>query len=909
MHEGRKSERAAIAALLASARSGSGGALVVRGLAGIGKSTLLSEAAEAAGGMRVLRTSGVESEAPLAFAALQRLLWPVRGRLRDLPDPQQAALGAAFGEGAGEGERYLAYLGTLTLLAEVAEEDPVLAVVDDAQWLDDASAGALLFAARRLQDERVALLFAARNGDAREFEAPDVPSISLTGLAGADAAALLKQAAGGGGGVSEIDSSVCDQLVTDTGGNPLALVELARLLTADQLTGKVPLPAALPLTEGVERAFLDRYRRLSKRGQEFLLVVAADDTTRLAVVRDAAERLGVDDAAMDEVERAGLLRVEGDHVLLYHPLVRSAIYRAATSAQRRAAHAALAEVLTGDPDRRAWHLAAGADRPDSDVVAALDGVAERAAARGGHEAAAAAWARAAELTSDQDERGRRLFQAASSAWLGAHPARAAALAQAASADVAEPGLRARLLTLQGQIEWNTHSLHDGYDLILQAVEAAAGADQELAQQLAMLAASLSAWGARSTRNVAPAVLMPVPSSDAPPKVRAASALLRGFSAVAAEDWATAGDEFRHAFALTEAEMVDDHVLQPNLAIAAMLIDEDALGLLLHQHQLTGARRAGALNMVEHALTRGALLQIATGAWAHATSAAAEALPLAASSGQPGLTAYSSAELAVLAALRGEDQADGLLADAVAIRERHAVGISDAIVVDLVHWGRGLRAAAHPQTALHHLEQMSLHVTRRMAALDRLESAVRADRGDLARNWLKELEAFAAGTGSDAARAVVEHGRALLAEDNDVAGHFERALEAHAASLRVPDRARTELAYGEQLRRAGRRVDARTHLRTALALFEDLGATGWANRAAQALRASGETARRRDMSAVPQLTPQERQVSALVRQGLSNRDVAAQLFVSPRTVDFHLRNVFSKLGVTSRAELTALALDV
>jgi DNA-binding CsgD family transcriptional regulator len=513
------------------------------------------------------------------------------------------------------------------------------------------------------------------------------------------------------------------------------------------------------------------------------------------------------------------------------------------------------------------------------------------------------------LTSNQEQRGGRLFRAASSAWLGADPARAAALAQAAATDITEPGLRAQLLTLQGQIEWNTHSLHAGYDLILQAVEAAAMADQAQAQQLAMLAASLSAWGARSPRRVAPAILGAAPSPDAPVRVRAASALMRGFSAVTDGDWATASEQFRHAFALTEAEVLEDHVLQPNLAIAAMLIDEDAVGLRLHDQQLTAARRGGALSMVEHALTRGALIQIATGAWTDATSAATEALPLAASTGHPGLTAHATAELAVLAALRGEEQADGLLSDAVAIREKHAVGISDAIVVDLVQWARALRTAEQPHTALHHLEQMSLPVTRRMAALDRLETAVRADRDDLARTWLEELETFAVGTGSQAAGAVVEHGRALVAGDREVEAHFFRALEAHTDTLRVPDRARTELAYGEHLRRAGRRVDARSHLRTALALFEDLGAAGWANRAAQALRASGETARRREASDAPQLTPQERQVSALVRQGLSNRDVAAQLFVSPRTVDFHLRNVFSKLGVTSRAELTALALDI
>jgi DNA-binding CsgD family transcriptional regulator len=312
-------------------------------------------------------------------------------------------------------------------------------------------------------------------------------------------------------------------------------------------------------------------------------------------------------------------------------------------------------------------------------------------------------------------------------------------------------------------------------------------------------------------------------------------------------------------------------------------------------------------MVEHALTRGAQVQIAAGAWDRAAAAAAEALPLTAATGHAGLTALPTAVLAIVAALRGDDAAERSLAELTAIRAAHPVGITDFLVVDLAHWARGLRAAGQPAAALHHLEQVSSPRLRRMSALDRLETAVRADRADLARSWLAELEDFAAGTGAPAAVAVVEHGRALLAEGGNADEHFRRALEAHAGSLRLPDRARTELAYGEYLRRSRRRVDAREHLRTALARFEELGAAPWAERAAAELRASGETARRRDVSTATDLTAQERQVTALVRQGLSNRDVAAQLFVSPRTVDFHLRNVFTKLGLSSRAELAALQL--
>jgi DNA-binding CsgD family transcriptional regulator len=432
----------------------------------------------------------------------------------------------------------------------------------------------------------------------------------------------------------------------------------------------------------------------------------------------------------------------------------------------------------------------------------------------------------------------------------------------------------------------------------------------MAQQLAMLAASLAAFGARSPRDVDLAALVPPPPATAGPPARAAYDLFVGFRAVAQEDYATAAPAIRSALALTDAEHLDDHVLQPNLGIAAWLIDDDEHNLRLHAEQLSAARRAGALNMVEHALTRGFYPQIATGAWLRAGAAAAEALPLAAGTGHPGMAALPTAELALVAALQGDPAtAERLLDEVDALRAAHPVGITDVVVVDLARWGRALCAAAQPATALHHLERIAMPMVRRMAALELFDVAVRADRPDVGLRRLEELEAFAAGTGAPAAAALVEHGRAVLGDPEHAEAHFERALTLHAESPRLPDRGRTQLAYGEFLRRARRRVDAREQLRAAQALFEDLGAAPLADRARQELRASGETARRRDASGAETLTPQERQVAAVVRQGLSNREVAAQLFVSPRTVDFHLRNIFSKLGVASRGELIALPLDL
>src|SRR6185437_2588081 len=475
---GRDAERADIAALLEAARGSSGGALVIRGVAGSGKSALLADAAASAADMTVLRTQGVESESPLAFAALQRLLWPLRKGVDGLPAPQRAALQAAFGEVEGEGDRFLAFLGTLSLLDDAAEERPVLVIADDAHWLDEASANALLFVARRLQAERVTLLFAARDGVASAFDAGELPCLTLGGLSGEAAGQLLRGHAPG-----DVDAAVRDQLVAATGGNPLALGELSEVLSADQLSGRVQLPEQLPLTGGVERAFLDRYRRLPEAAQRFLLIASADDTARLPVVRDAADRL-------DAVEQAGLLRVDGDVVTLYHPLVRSAVYRAATSAQRRAVHRALAGALGGDADRRAWHLAAACDRPDDAVAGALDAVAERATARGGHEAAAAAWSRASELTADPAVRARRLGAAAQAAWHAAQPARARALADAARPDATDPLLRADLDRLRARVDWNVGSTLVGHRILLQAARDVAPVDAERARAMTMVAAAL-----------------------------------------------------------------------------------------------------------------------------------------------------------------------------------------------------------------------------------------------------------------------------------------------------------------------------------------------------------------------------------------------------------------------------------
>ncbi|WP_448624037.1 AAA family ATPase [Geodermatophilus sp. URMC 64] len=908
MLQGRETERAAVADLVERTRAGRGGALVLRGQPGVGKSALLADAVAVAEDLTVLRTQGIESEFPLPFAALQRLLRPVMAFADRLPARQTRALRAVFGEvEGGADDRFLVYLSVLSLLAEAGEREPVLAVVDDAHWLDEASAGALLFVARRLELEHVGVLFAARTGDVRTFDAGDLPAVDLGGIDRDAARALLSDRAG-----VPVPPAVSETLVASTGGNPLALVELTRALGTDQLAGTAALPERLPLTEGVERAFLDRCRRLPEDAQTVLLVAAADDSGRVATVRGAVAELGVGEDGLEAAERSGLVSFRSGTVELWHPLVRSAVYGAATGTQRRRVHRALATAMTttaDDADRRAWHLAASVAEPDEAVVAELDRAAERAHHRGGHESASAAAERAAELSVGREARAQRFYTAARCAWLAAQPARARGLADAAAAQAEEPGLLADVRRLRARIEWNTGSLDLGHRLVLEAAAEVAPSDEQRAREMAMFAAALAAFGARSGTGIDPTSLVPVPPPDAPMRVRCFDDLLRGLAAVASGDWGLAATHLHRALALAEDLADDDQDLLPNLGIAALHIGDDEAAFRFDDRLLARARGTGALVMVLYALTRRALPQLATGRWTAAVAGATEALPLAESTGQRGLTGLPLAVLALVAAWRGDAAAADLhLAALDEVVAGHPLGILAGTVPDLARWARAVRAGAGTASSLRYLQQLEHPIVQRWAALDRIEAAVHAGRPELANEWLADLAGFAEATGSAWATALAEHGRGVLGDGAEAEAHFRRALDAHAGSLRVPARARTQLAYGEFLRRSRRRVDARTHLRAALETFEDLGAEPWAERSRQELRASGETARRRDDAALPTLTAQEQQVAGLVRQGLTNRDIAARLFLSPRTVDFHLRNVFTKLGVSSRTELAALALD-
>ncbi|HEY5881037.1 MAG TPA: LuxR C-terminal-related transcriptional regulator [Nakamurella sp.] len=575
-------------------------------------------------------------------------------------------------------------------------------------------------------------------------------------------------------------------------------------------------------------------------------------------------------------------------------------------------HRALAQAMTGqDADRRAWHLAAAVDQPDDEVVQALDDAARGAAARGGFEAASAAFERAAELTLDERDRATRLLAAATNAWLAAQPARAMRLATMARAGVTDPVVRADLDRLRGRIEFIVGSVAIGIGIWSRAAREVAAADPQRAREIGMIATAGSTFLPEPDRtDLDPAELLTSTSRDTSTRARCFTHLLTGFHRLNHEGLAAAADSLRQAVILGEDLSETD--LLTNLGIATFQLGDDDGFRRCFSRMLTQARNDGAIGLVLFALPRLALADLSAGNWTGAVAHATEALELARSTGQPGLTAMPLAQLALVAAQRGDQgQYDNLLAELDRVAAGESAGILGVLMQDTRRWAQGCHAAltGEPAAALHHFEQMTQPTLTRLAAYDRLDLAARTGHLDTAARWLAELDEFAAAADTPHARRVVAYGRALLASHETapaaVEEFFLQAFGPERGVDRPFERARTHLAYGEFLRRSRRRVDAREQLRAALHTFGDLGAAAWARRAEQELRASGETARRRDASTSVALTAQETQVATFVAEGLSNREVAAKLFLSPRTIEFHLRNVFAKTGITSRGELARI----
>src|SRR5215210_7639247 len=887
---GRTGEQERLLALLGDARVGHSGAVVVVGEPGAGKSALLDMVRTAAEGMLVLDAKGVESEARLPFAALHQLLRPAFGLLERLPSPQADALRAAFAlEGGGAPDLYRVPLAVLTLLAEAAEEQPLLCVIDDAQWVDGDSAQALTFAARRLQAERIAIVFAAREGG---FDAAALPELSLEPLDTTAVEAILAARAG-----AAVARDIARRIASATGGNALAVVELAPLLTREQLAGGEPLPQPLPMSSGVERLFADRVRDLPADARLLLLIAAA------------ARSLGSDLAALESAEEAGLVRVEAAEIRFRHPLVRSAIYGTARFAQRRAVHRALAETLldAGEIDRYAWHLAAATLEPDEEVARELEQAAGRARSRNAFTAASAAAERAADLSPSPHEKGRRLAEAASDAWLTGLLPQAARLIEAAEPLVDDPVLLANCHRLRGSIELAAGTSTTAINMLVTAARRLGRVDPRRSLELLALAAegaslSLDADASRAIAELASSLDVGDDEHD-----RFFIGLLVGFAHHLAGDRRSSIAAIRDALAIAENEF-DDVDLMLAAGRAGFYVGDDAAALRFHTRIVNRARSIGSIGCLAIAGTRLALAETLTGRWSEANATAEETLRLAEDTGQRELEAHALVWLALIAAWQGdEDRSRTSLDRARSITApRPMTLIEDASrwVLGTIELGVGRGAAA-----LAHLEPISHPVLALLASLDRVEAAVASDRPELAQMWLEELEVFAQAAEVAWARARVAHCKAaLVADPAQRETLYADALREHEASSRPFERARTELAYGESLRRHRRRVDAREHLRPALETFLALGARQWAERARAELRASGENARSRRADPEARLTAQEFQVARFVAKGLSNREVGAQLFLSPRTIDFHLRNVFAKLEIASRTELATMQLD-
>jgi DNA-binding CsgD family transcriptional regulator len=899
---GRRAETEAIDRLLADARTGRSGVLVLRGEAGIGKSALLAYAAECAEGMTVLRGTGIESESELAFAGLHQLLRPVLDRLEQLPEPQAAALRAAFAlSNETIDDRFRIALAVLGLLSEVAEDQPLLCLVDDAQWLDRSSTDALLFVARRLDVEGIVMLFGAREGEARSFEARELAQLVVQGLEAREAGELI------GGMHGDVAPAVRDRLVTQAAGNALALVELPAALSARQLAGAEPLPETLPLTRDVERVFLDRVRRLPEPTQRLLLLVAADHAGSLAPIFRAAEAAGVDPDALIPAEEAGLVSVSSARVELRHPLVRSAIYQGSSSSERRAAHLGLANALEGDleSDQRAWHRSGATVGPDEGIAEELEHSAERARLRGGYAGAATALARSAELSTDPEAQGRRLVAAGGAAWNAGQPERATWLLDQATPLVSDARLRAELDHVRGVIELRCGALLHSAETLVTGAAKAARFDSRKAFEMLFDASEAAAWAGDHARMIEVGRgAAALPKSEDTEDVFLAN-LLVGVSALM--EGRPVGDVPFLFDVIARADDFDEPRWLVWAAVGASAVGDEAREAALLRRADAMARASGAVD------TLALVLQVTTGLGLlegrHSVAAeASEGLRLAREAGLTNVVSLHLAVLAWFAAAKGDDGAcRAYAAEVSGLAPRTGAGFANAIaewglaLLDL-SGGRadeavtrldGVRAAppglGHPQIVV-------------LSTADLVEACVRTGREADARTAYALLEVVAAPGAPAWTLALAARCRALLAEDGSAEREFAEALRLHSEWDRPFDRARTELLFGEHLRRQRRRMDSREHLRSALETFEALDALPWAERARSELRASGETARKRDPSTIGQLTPQELQIARLVGEGASNKEVAIQLFLSPRTVEYHLRKVFMKLGIASRSEL-------
>jgi DNA-binding CsgD family transcriptional regulator len=906
---GRERERDELDRQLDAVREGESRVLVLRGEAGVGKSELLQYLVERASGCRVVRAAGVESEMELPFAGVQQLCAPLLDLLESLPEPQRNALSVAFGLTAGPpANSFLVGLAVLGLLSEVAEERPLVCVVDDAQWLDQASAEALAFVAHRLLAEAVGLVFGVRRS-AEPEPFPGLPELVVEGLRTREARALLGMAIR-----APLDERVRDRFVAETRGNPLALLELPRGLTPAELAGGFGLPSARALSARIEESFRRRLAPLPATTQRLLLLAAAEPLGDSALLWRATDRLAIGAEAADAAESAGLVEF-GARITFRHPLVRSAIYGAASPEERREVHRAVADVTDPelDPDRRAWHRAQATAGPDEDVALELERSASRAQARGGLAAAAAFLERSAVLTLEPTRRAKRALAAArANAQGGAHDAalRLVALAEAGQLDELE---RAQADLLRGEIAFASNRGSEAPALLLEAAKRLAPLDAGLARETYLEALSTAMWvgvlmTAGSLSETAEAARAAPPASQPP---RAPDLLLDGLALLMTEGHAAAAPALKRAVSAFSRGAISAEEGQRWLWLAwpaaQILWDPDAWRELTTQGvQL--ARDAGALGVLPIALQQSAGLRLYEGDFDAANSLCGEAEEMAAATG----SAVPRFVPLLIAAFRGrEDQVSPL----VESNTRDVMSRGEGLGLTFVPWATAVlyNGLARYQDALAAAQRAAANpdewMFSRWAAVELIEAATRSGVPGEATDALERLSHSTRASGTDWALGVEARSRALLTNGDAAERLYREALERLSRTRVRVDLARAHLLYGEWLRRERRRMDAREQLRTADEMFVMMGAEAFAERARRELLATGETARRRAAETRSQLTAQETQVAGLARDGLSNSEIGARLFISRHTVQYHLHKVFMKLGISSRTQLgRALAGD-
>ena len=895
---GRADECALLDDIVSSIRQSESRSLVIRGEAGIGKTALLEYLLESGSDLSVVWALGVESEMELAYASLHQLCAPLLDRLYGLPAPQREALEIVFGLSAGTPpDRFLVGLAVLSLLSEAADERPLLCVVDDAQWLDRASALTLAFVARRLLADPVGIVFAAREPGE---ELRRLPELEVRGLVNGDARGLL-------GSVVRVklDERVRDRIIAETHGNPLALLELPRGLTPTQLAGGFGLPGAAGLPGRIEQSFLRRLETLSDDARRLLLLAAAEPVGDPLLLWRTAERLGITVTSIN-AETDGMLDL-GESVTFRHPLVRSAVYRAAAAEERRAIHLALAEGTDRDidPDRRAWHLAAAAAGPDEGVASELEQSAARAQARGGLAATAAFLERALDLTEDPARRPERAFAAAEASLQAGVFGAALGLVARAEAGALDGVQRARAELLRGHVAFASGLRQDAPPLLLEAARRLEPFDLNLARET-----YLTAWGAAIFAGPAGGdVLVEICRAvRSLPPLRAAprplDVLIDGLALLTTDGRAAAAATLQQAAKSLTSIPVED-VLRWGWAAtgASNAVWDDEATHVIAARQVRLVRDAGALAELPIHLATLGLIKAWMGDFAGAASLVEESDSVAAATGSP-IAPYT---LLRLRSLQGsEEEASALITGAI---ERDAAG-GQGLAAAWAQWaaavlynglGRYEEAASAGVQATSNAFEPWVSM---WALYEVVEAAARGGDGELASDALKRLEEATHPCGTDFALGIEARCRALLSEGETAERLYQDAIDRLGRTQLRPERARAHLLYGEWLRRESRRVDAREQLHGAYAQFTSIGMEGFAERARNELLATGGNVRKRTVENRDDLTVQERQIARLARDGVSNREIAARLFLSPRTIEWHLRNVFTKLGIRSRYELAS-----